>query len=1260
MKINNFNYLNNIKLSNPYSSENNRKSIPISFSGQILTKDERGADIYKFNLPNAPKNSKLLLTVLTNDGSGDYKQLAEPIVYDVPEGYGAVSVNASQFQLDKNNILAYKFLINGKEYTDKGVKGDKNYTLAIPINGSFSMRPRQMEHMLVDSFNTPDVYAAKRNHFNLLGGSLNSVKDRVKDLKEFGIRNILGTPIFGQDNKSSHGYWTTNPYQITNNLGSYKDFSNLMIELYKNGMSWTADGAFVNEGMEGLHIKDIINWGVDSPFISMFETKDVKNVPVRFGIFSKNEDVNKHFHIKLVNAPYKIQYVKSGDYYKESVVKHHTYDPKRPTYIQVFDDRLASEEQMNNDEIFDVYAKKEADDKYEIASSKDAVQAYHFRVAPSEVKINYEKYKQAKHSDKSIEFKDALTQWTNFNLVQSNKDGGVSLWVGNSDISKKRFVLPDALQHAMKLNGDEKVQVVAGQYQVQDDTVQVGRFWTSNTAKILTAYTANELVNKLATSSNMTYADAINSLINENKLPKDANKINEKENGKPSPLENMLSISPVNGKRKYIIKTKDIPENITEGIMSYPMEAIEFSPDLLSVFAYPFIKNLAVTEDTIGKTRYELFKMGDDYYNLMPERYKEIYKLSDKILSEDMTQKAMSILKDVEMLSGKKLFDGDELSTEGKEIYSLLASDITKFLVVSSLAPKIKQVKNDSMLEYNLDDLHKVSLNSLGLQYELSPEDVAKRLLSKIQSGLKNIPSDSINDFKNHLLVRVKNLNSDAINVAKLIIDSTESGLDWRIDAAKDVGDWDSKEADKFGADANKKAILSFWNRFNKAVREQNPRSYTIGEVTDWSELPPSEFIRKTGFTTISDYEYFYNALPEIYGQDSEGKSNNSAKSVVENQLKNYYDKGLVSSLNFMHRFVGNQDKPRILHLLAMDVKAFNNDKAAEVRRVIENGLRNSNEFKNLPDNLKNALVSALYKLQSGKHTVNGIEKESDSENFGIRPFDFTIADIVEEAKLNNNEFENFVADNKAKIEKLKAESLQNILAPAMKKYKAILLTMAGLPGTPTNYAGDEFAMTGWETFCKNEKQENRNALHWDWLENENYNFVKAYRDDLAKIMNIRNKKAASALVNGATIPLDSISLKEGGDAAAFYRYNDKTDAIVVLHSRCYGSRPEQCGMGASVDKLELKGLGFNVPKGTVYVDALDSNKKFVVCDNNIIKSADENGKETSESISLGESGLILLREKDFNNNMLSFKGHIENPNVKLANTKYNFHYMTK
>ena len=148
--------------------------------------------------------------------------------------------------------------------------------------------------------------------------------------------------------------------------------------------------------------------------------------------------------------------------------------------------------------------------------------------------------------------------------------------------------------------------------------------------------------------------------------------------------------------------------------------------------------------------------------------------------------------------------------------------------------------------------------------------------------------------------------------------------------------------------------------------------------------------------------------------------------------------------------------------------------------------------------------------------------------------------------------------------------------------------------------------------------------------------------------------------MNGATIPLDSISLKEGGDAAAFYRYNDKTDAIVVLHSRCYGSRPEQCGMGASVDKLELKGLGFNVPKGTVYVDALDSNKKFVVCDNNIIKSADENGKETSESISLGESGLILLREKDFNNNMLSFKGHIENPNVKLANTKYNFHYMTK
>lgn len=1263
MNIDGLNSTNNFKISNPLSVKRGNKSHSNpSFSGQVLTQNEYGEDIYKFNLPNAPEGTKIKLAVLTRNENGDFNVVQSVDTLDMPKGFESLVVKASKYKLDENNMLGYKFEVNGKEFTDKGVKADPangGFTIAIPIKNANSARPRQMEHILVDAFNVKNPSAAKRNHFVLLGGTLSSVYEKIPEFKEFGIRNILGTPIFGQDNKSSHGYWTTNAYQITDNFGNFKDFRNLMIGLYQNGMSWTADGAFVNEGMEGIHIKDIMNWGTKSPFLSMFETKDLENVPIRFGILSKNEEVDKHTHIQLVNAPYKIIFEKTADGYKESKVVKNSVDASKPTYIQVFDDRLASEEQMNGSQTFNVYDIKQTKDKYEIANYKDSVQAYNFRVPVSAVEDNYKKYKETKSINKDVEFKNALTQWPKFSIVQSNKDGGVSLWVGNSDISKKRFVIPETALKAMNVTGDKKDEVIAAQFQVQDDTVQTGKFWTGEVARMLTEYTARELANKVG--SDMTYENAVKALIEEGKLPDGAKVITEKEPGKTSALDNLLTISPVNGNRKYKLKPVKMPENITDGVMSYPFDAIEFSPDLMSVFAYPFIKNIAVTKDTVGKSRFEMFKMGDDYYSQMPERYRELYKKTDDLLAKDMTDAAKSLMQSLEAKIGKALFDGDELTQQGKEIYSVLAPDITKFLMVSSLAPQIKPKDSTEMLEYDVQELKQINLNSFNLQYQDSPESVTSKLLAEIKGGLRDIPADLKNAFVEQMASRVGKIDSDAINVARLIVEKTESGLDWRIDASKDIGDWDAKGANKFDQYKNEESILSFWNKFNKAVRQYNPRSYTIGELTDWSELPKSQFILKTGFTTLSDYENFYSSLAGVYGQDDEGTARGSINKIISERFGDggYFDEGVIDNLNFAHRFVGNQDKPRILHLMAMDVMKFHSDKGKEVERVLINAFKKTDDFKNLSENNKKAVLEGLSTLRKGLHTVDGELKKYDPENMGVRPFDFTIADAIDEAIASNKEFKNYAKNNKAAIAKLKANTLKTVLEPAMDKYRSILFTMVGLPGTPTNYAGDEFGMTGWETYCKNEKQENRNALRWDWLNNDNYKFIEEFRNRLSAVMRIRNKEAASALVNGSTQPFNSQQINGGGLAPAFYRYNDKTDAIVVLHSNGWGPSPEEAGKDASINCIKLDGLGFNLPEGTMYADALDENKKYKVCKGNVVKRLDENGNET-DSIDLRNVGVILLRQKDFKGKELSFKGRVENPNVKLANTKYNFNYMSK
>ena len=61
-----------------------------------------------------------------------------------------------------------------------------------------------------------------------------------------------------------------------------------------------------------------------------------------------------------------------------------------------------------------------------------------------------------------------------------------------------------------------------------------------------------------------------------------------------------------------------------------------------------------------------------------------------------------------------------------------------------------------------------------------------------------------------------------------------------------------------------------------------------------------------------------------------------------------------------------------------------------------------------------------------------------------------------------------------------------------------------------------------------------------------------------------------------------------------------------------------------------------------------------------IKKVNNDDTNKVEESINIHNSGLILVREKDFNGKVMSFKGRMENPNVKLANTKYNFSYMQK
>lgn len=1251
-----FNY--NSKSSNPL---NKNKKVNPSFAGHVLTKDVYGNNVYKFFLPNAPKNTKVLLTKLQKDEHGDYvpsysikdgKKVYDATVKDLYGSIPSCSVYADNLNLSNDVILGYKFLLSGNtEHLDNTAKAIvKNpdgsqgiYTMATPIWNTNSHKPRVMMHVIPDTFNVKNYTGAKRNHFNVMGGNLNSICEKLDYIKDAGFNTILGLPVFGNDNNSSHGYWTTNAYQITRNLGNISDFKKLMIELYKRDMRWTADGAFVNEGISGVHVNDFVNWGADSPLVDMFETKDLELLPSRFGVFSKNPAVNRHAHIKLVNAPIRIEYekVNDGTYKEVAVKKNHNFDSTKPSFIQVFDDRLASEQQMNSDEVFTVYDIKETENNFEIANYRDSVQAYNRRVPVKEILENYNNFKEAKRINKDVEFKSFLTKWKNFEFVETNKDGGISLWVGNSDISKKQFIIPEN-SISEDLTKEQKLRKLAAQYQVQDDTSQVVEFWTGETARTLVEYTAKLIADRLASSDGeKEIKDIVQDLFDENLIPQSAQSILLEENG-VSALDNILQKDLWSDERNYKLTNTKSPQTIVDGMMSYPFDAIEFSPDLTTVFTYPFIKNLAVTESSVGLSRFEMFNLGDKYYNKIPERYRELYKKTDSLIAGVMSNKAESILTKLEEKLDKKLFDNNKnLTAEGKEIYSLIFSDIAKFITVTSLAPDITPNYNNLLnLEYSISDLEKVNLNTLNLQYEVSPEDTAIKLLNKFEKGIHNLPESKLNVFVDYLACRLQNVDSNAINVAKLIVEASESGLDWRIDAAKDVGSYDAVNDGRYNFTDNENNIMAIWNRINSAAKKHNPKTFSIGELTDWGDFPKSVFTSKTNFTTTTDYESFYQDLLALYGQDCDGNNIPSSEFVdkVYKNLDRFLNTGFASNVNYVHRFVDNHDKPRALHVLSLDMRKYKIDKAGAMRDAICEAMENTDEFKSLSQNLKNDLYHAVNTLSNGYVFVDQIKQSFDNEVFGTRAFDFNIASVIKQTQEESYEFNQFMQDknNVEKIQKMLANTEHNMLRGAIEKMRAIWFVMNALPGTPTMFAGTELGMTGSETESKNEHQDCRNALNWKKLEDPNYAYLKDFKRKLDDITRIRTKHGASALVNGTTIPIKS----PGHNSVAFYRYNDETDAICIIHSNGFNSSPKSTGHSVNINKIELDNLpneGLTV--GTIYVDALNPKSKYKVTNPHEIKKVDDYNTEViHENIDLGNAGLILLREKDFNGNEFTFE----------------------
>ena len=1073
----------------------------------------------------------------------------------------------SFYQVDAGSVIDYskngnfdKFNLVMQDGTQVSKGG--SMTLAIPDSYAVGWVYDEKGKPALNKNIQEKAKYATRTFSNKMGGTLAGIEANVDKLKKAGYTRIVSTPIFTDDSLSSHSYWNKNCMQMSNSIGNIDNYASLQKKLFKNGINFVSDGAFVNEGLEGIHFKHMLKWGEKSPFYNWFRASGLQSGPLSMGIFAKNKDYVEH---KIVNSPYKYEQGTDGQI---KTSKNPDYNAKKPTFVQIYDSRLVSEaDKKDTKNLIKSYDKLDTGNTYDINNHNDTVVPYSFEINPETYNKNVKNLNAYnKNADKKIMLDQPLaakflTQSESY-VLEDKFENGFETWDANTDIAKLNFVFSHAdtkrLENLPRHEREYQTQLIkAKNFEAQDYVVNSGKYWTRKTNDILNEYVAQELKN---VSSDPKKAMAqIQALTQKGELPAN-NDINE------NIVKNVI-------KGDYESKTTKLTDNYKEltlqSIMSLPLDSIEFADDTSAVLSSSFITNRATKADQIGMSRYEMFKAGNPQ---VTAENKDIYKKADTLFTEDLFRFTNDVMQKVNKNLGGKLFDGDKVSKLGKYVLPLVNQDIAKFALVKAVAPNSQAKMNeDGTVSYDYNKLkEETTLASMNILAD-SPEDEANLVIKRLKSGIKNISLKDKDAITSAVTKRLEGLNENSFALAEMIVDRNNAGLDWRIDAAKDIADMDALRNGNANFKDEWSSVIDFWRNFSKGVIGENKNAYMVAEVTDEFALHDNsgkfstakdavmKLHQEAGMTSIANYSYFFTDVANIFNKDiTTGvtlDANGRERKIFDKMVgsDNYLNSAPLDSILYSYTFVGNHDKPRMLHCLSLDMELFHTNFADNYNHkkiataILKDKMYNqvtdadinsidfnkvSNKAIAMADAVKggfgkalgqvfygqkkdeafSAISKSIADLASGKY----MDKEFSADAFGTKPFDTTIKYVIKQAEAKHG-----LNISKEEKSKLFNATFETILKPSMTKFQAMMGFLVSLPGNPTMYAGDELGMTGYEEKAKNVYIQNRNAVRWDWLNDKNKQFVQDFYNKMNETMALRDRPELKALNDGAPFTLD-------------------------------------------------------------------------------------------------------------------------------------------
>ena len=1163
------------------------KANNVAFQGRKPIKDEKGKHKETFYLPytniDAKNGEKIGIEfVLLDKVDGQYvlSPNMSPVRYqDNTEEFKnfengkSTSISIDISALKNQGEYAYRYVVYDKDGKVKkafpdavgtriAAKGKGGEFTIVSTRQGFPVLEGGMEHIFTDSYNikNPDQ-DFKRNHFNKAGGTIQGIINKILKSDELDSQHyIMTTPLIGGGTVSPHMYHPANHFHVSEGTGTKKDFMDLQVACFDKGKGYVLDGAFTSQGYEGVQLNHALRWK-DSPFKYWF--KNPGNDGYALGVIPDDPEARKYTGIRIVNPKH------SEDY---------EYNPEMPTYIQFYDTRLASKDQIEDKgRLIKEYKNKGTKDPYEITTWHDATLCNFFEINPDTPSI------QGKTSGTLAEWEktgklDSILRPTNlpYSFQRRGLVSGTTGWDGNIDLVKMN------LSNQTTNNKNLK----RGCNQARNQMFNVAEYWTGEARNAIIMHIADNIKGKTEQERNEYFKTIektyhlkdgyLKGLYKNIKLETDKDLYASQHIGK---AYEKLNIADKKGSANQIIQ---------ETVLNFPLESLDFSPELLGILSTPYITPRPTADSDPKASKLEVLKDAtkDKETSELSNSMKEVYT---EILP-NMIREILSDIQDSENNLVLYKANGDnigELTPMGKYFVEMARDDIMQFLISGALfgidgIPEVKDgnldfdgINNKAKHEGNEKYLN---FKKLGI-YESTSKREADAVAKKLKQGLLELKgSEDFRNLKDYLKTKYASCSVNDYKVAEAIVDKTGTGLNWRFDAAKDVGDWEETKEGLASAETVFKDIISFWKPFVKRLRGVNESSYVVAEMTSlwdfqdkgWGkfinpDVAEKTFYEETGATTGSNYSTFFGAYPKLFGKNIEEgavqnyRSINSFLQKTKDFCSPWHENGH-SSAEFMlgsHVFLDNHDKPRAAHLMGVDAAFFwgdfkhrgdkervenilgmpyndkmNSKAAAVAEKYLEYFDKEADKLGASEDD-KKALQEAILHLARGSK-YNDLKDKSlnfkRADSFGQTPYEITVNHVIELAEDMGLSFD------EEKQKTLANEVFADMVAPYESKMAAIYEMMTGTVGIPTIFAGDEFVQTGCETKSKNWALGCRNLIRHDWINPKNKTYkehVRRFNTHLKQTGLLgKSSLAMSALSNGTPIVIEHFDINHPvGDA---------------------------------------------------------------------------------------------------------------------------------